>query len=51
MPPGTLLKGTRVKVMQRQGDWAFVAPESPDGREGVVTGWVHAAYIAPVIAA
>ncbi len=51
VPPGTLLKGTRVKIMQRAGDWAFVAPENPDGREGAVTGWVHAAYIAPEFAA
>ncbi|AJY47380.1 N-acetylmuramoyl-L-alanine amidase [Martelella endophytica] len=51
VPPGTLLKGTRLKVLSRTGDWAFVAPEDVDGREGALRGWVHAAYIAPALAA
>lgn len=47
VPPGVLLRGTRLKLLKREGDWAFVAPERGDGEEGSITGWVHAAYIAP----
>lgn len=50
VPPGTLLKGTHVKVLGRDGAWVFVAPEAADGREGALRGWVHGAYIAPLIA-
>ena len=50
VPPGMLLRGTRLRVLKREGDWAFVAPERADGAEGSIRGWVHGGYIAPMIA-
>ncbi|TPW29477.1 hypothetical protein FJU08_14185 [Martelella alba] len=47
VPPGSLLKGTRVKILKRDRGWAYVAPEDRSGREGDLRGWVHGSYIAP----
>lgn len=49
VPPSVLLRGTRLKLLQREGGWAFVAPENADGEEGAIRGWVHSTYIAPMI--
>ncbi|TCT35506.1 N-acetylmuramoyl-L-alanine amidase [Martelella mediterranea] len=47
IPPGTLLKDTRIKVLAREKEWAFVTPVNSAGLEGNLRGWVHGRYIAP----
>lgn len=49
IPPGILLKDTRVRVLAREGGWAYVVLENVHGETGGLRGWVYSSYIAPVL--
>ena len=49
-PPGSLLKGTQVVELNRDGDWVYVEVVIDAAASGVegTTGWVSARYLGPV---